>query len=80
MDSTKPPWEINSYVFTGPGIAIRCTVNYDKEQECYVATGGAGHVGADHSAQGAALACFEAWCTNRHAYYQQPSECGGEKR
>lgn len=74
------PWEEDHYSFSGPGVAGRCDVEFDKEGACYVATMGTGHVGTADSRHAAALACFEAWLTNRHAYYQQPPEVGGEKR
>lgn len=75
----KSPWEQEHYSFSGPGVAISCEVVYDSDRECYVAKGDSGHVGTADSRHAAALACFEAWMTNRHAYYQQPPEHGGEK-
>lgn len=77
------PWEQEHYSFTGPGVAISCKVEYSKDEECYIAMpeqGGGYHVGkSTQSAHDAALACFEAWMTGRHAYWQQSPEQGGEK-
>lgn len=78
--SLQAPWDQEHWSFSGPGTAISCNVEYSQDRECYVATGSAGFVGTGDSPQQAALACFEAWCTNRHGYYQQPPEYGGEKR
>jgi hypothetical protein len=74
------PWEQDSYSFSGPGVAGSCEVKYDEERGCWAATMSTGHVGTADSRHGAALACFEAWLTNRHAYYQQSPEHGREKR
>lgn len=76
-DLPNAPWEQDHYSYSGPGVAISCDVAYDPERECYVATGSSGHVGTGDNHHTAALACFEAWMTNRHAYYQQPPDQGG---
>jgi hypothetical protein len=84
LEETYEDWRIEmtseNYRFTGPNVAGSCSVEYDRERECWVATMDTGHVGTADSKDGAALVCFEAWLTNRHAYYQQPPEYGGEKR
>lgn len=63
-----PPFT-ERYVFTGPDTAISCSVDYDREQECYIATSGEGFYGAADSPDGAALACFTAWMTNTRGWY-----------
>ena len=76
----EPLWRREHYSFIGPGVTISCEVTFDHKEKLYVASSVEGFVGtSSHSEREAALACFEAWLTNRHAYYQQPPEFGGEK-
>lgn len=60
------------YVFTGPDVAIRCVVDYDPDQERYIAVGGGGDwVGfSSHSPKAAALNCFRAWMLDEGGYHQ----------
>lgn len=69
-DPSKPPWEQDHYSFSGPGVAISCEVDYDRERECYLAIGSAGHRGTGESPDAAALACFMAWTTSHGAWYE----------
>jgi hypothetical protein len=67
----RPPFTEN-YRFTGPHTAISCDVDYDKEQECYVARG-SGFVGSGDTEHDAAIMCFTAWVTGRRAWYNAES-------
>lgn len=68
-----PPFTAN-WRFTGPDTAISCEVDYDTEEQCWIATSSAGFRGAADSPEGAALACFEAWMTRRRAWFVPASE------
>lgn len=64
----------DDYRFTGPNVAISCTVHYDREQERYVAGGGDGWFGfSSHSEKAAALNCFRAWLLDEGGFYERMS-------
>lgn len=64
------PWERTDYSFTGPGVAVSCEVDWDREQERYVAKG-EGWVGFSRtSAKAAALNCFRGWLLDEGAHFE----------
>lgn len=80
----KAPWEQEHYSFSGPGVAISCKVDYDKERECYLAVGSSGHRGTADNSHAAALNEDLAWREDLSAPIKptRPErvclECGGE--
>lgn len=71
MADVNAPFTEN-YRFTGPNVAISCEVDYDREQERYIAIGGGGGwTGfSAHSAHAAALNCFRAWMLDEGGYHE----------
>ena len=57
------------YSFTGPNVAISCDVEWDDVDECYHAKNSVGFHGTGDSRHEAALACFQAWLTNRKGWF-----------
>lgn len=57
------------WVLKGPTTAISCEVEWDDEEECYVARGG-GFVGTALSSTDAVMMCFNAWLNARRAWYE----------
>jgi hypothetical protein len=77
--AAEPPFT-DHYAFTGPAVAISCVVDYDPEQERYIAVarGGGGWTGfSSHSAPAAALNCFRAWMLDEGGYHQSMGATGG---
>lgn len=68
IEEIRPPFTEN-WVLTGPRVAISCIVDFDREQESYVATSSSGFRGAGNTEIDAALMCFTAWMTNRRGWY-----------
>lgn len=71
-----PPFT-ERWVLTGPDVAISCDVEWNAEEECFHARSSAGFHATGASEVDAALGCFTAWMTSRHAWFV-PTE--SEKR
>jgi hypothetical protein len=70
MSEIRPPFT-PFYGFSGPRTAISCEVEYDMENHVYIARG-TGFRGEGHTAEEAALACFQAWVTRHASFYEYP--------
>jgi hypothetical protein len=66
---TDPPFTDN-YRFTGPDVAISCKVEYDREQERYIARGGDWTGFSARSEKAAALNCFRAWMLDEGGFHE----------
>lgn len=63
MPEIYPPFT-ERYCFTGPNVAISCSVEWDSENEEYHAKSDNGfHGWSSHNEEQAALMCFLAWMT-----------------
>lgn len=72
----------DNYRFTGPRTAISCEVEYDADQERWIARGDGGSIGwtgFGHDATSAALNCFRAWMLDEGGYHESmPSRSSTE--
>lgn len=64
----------DTFTFQGPGVAISCEVDFNREEGYYEARSYEGFRGTGDSRKAAALACFEAWVTQRRGWYEPQSD------